>query len=160
MVAFVGLEVVSPLSPFMWGWALVGVEPFLASEVVLSPVVSLHVALKSSCPVDSGCLRLFLFMSGWVLVGVVAFLGSEVVLSLFVLCCVRVVSGCLPLSPFMWGWVLVGVVAFLASEVAFRCHLSWFMWGWVLVGVVAFLGLFRCLPSCGSPVVSGCWLVW
>ena len=27
------------LSPFMWGWVLVGVVAFLASEVVLSPVV-------------------------------------------------------------------------------------------------------------------------
>ena len=57
---------------------LVGVVGFLASEVVLSPVVS-------------GCLP---SCGGWVLVGVVGFLGSEVVLS-------PVVSHCL--SVFMWG---------------------------------------------------------
>ena len=28
------------LSPFMWGWVVVGVVAFLASEVVLSPLVS------------------------------------------------------------------------------------------------------------------------
>ena len=88
---------------------LVGVVGFLGSEVVLSPVVSLHVgggcwlvwsaswALKWSClplsPIVSGCLP---SCKGWVLVGVVGFLGSEVVLS-------PVVSHCLWLSPFMWG---------------------------------------------------------
>ena len=62
---------------------LVGVVGFLASEVVLSPVVS-------------GCLPSY---GGWVLVGVVGFLGSEVVLS-------PVVSGCFPSCG---GWVLVDV---------------------------------------------------
>ena len=55
---------------------LVRVVAFLASKVVLFPVVSLHVgwALKLSC------LPLSLVVSlcvGWVLVGVVAFLASE-----------------------------------------------------------------------------------
>ena len=145
---------------------LVGVVGFLGSEVVLSPVVSLHVgvvvslhvgvgcwlvwsaswALKWSClplsPIVSGCLP---SCGGWVLVGVVGFLGSEVVLS-------PVVSGCLPSCG---GWVLVGVVGFLGSEVVLSPVVSlhvgvgcWLVWSasWALK--------WSCLPL--SPIVSGC----
>ena len=137
---------------------LVGVVGFLGSEVVLPPVVSLHVgggcwlvwsaswALKWSClplsPIVSGCLPSF---GGWVLVGVVGFLGSEVVLS-------PVVSGCLPSCG---GRVLVGVVGFLGSEVVLSPVVSGCLpscGGWVLVGVAAILGSEVVL----SPVVSGC----
>ena len=134
---------------------LVGVVGFLGSEVVLSPVVSLHVgggcwlvwsaswALKWSClPLSPGCLPSF---GGWVLVGVVGFLGSEVVLS-------PVVSGCLPSCG---GRVLVGVVGFLGCCLG----LSPFMWGvgvgWCGRHLRLWSGLVsRCLRL--SPVVSGC----
>ena len=171
----------SPLSPFMWGWVLVGVAAILGSAVVLSPVVS-------------GCLP---SCGGWVLVGVVGFLGSEVVLS-------PVVSGCLPSCG---GWELVGVVGFLGPEVVLSpvvsrclplspvvslhvgggCWLVWsaswalkwsclplspvvshclrlcpFMWGWVLVGVAAILGSeVSCLPlSRLSPFMWGVGVGW
>ena len=68
---------------------LVGVVGFLGSEVVLSPVVSLHVG--------GGCW--LVWWASWALQWSclpLSFLGSEVVLS-------PVVSRCLRLSPFMWG---------------------------------------------------------
>ena len=85
----------------MWGWVLVGVVAFLASEVVLSPVVFLHV--------------------GWVLDGVVAFLGSQIVLF-------PVVSGCLPSCGMGVGWC--GSLPGLSSRLVSRClWLSPFVWG-------------------------------
>ena len=88
---------------------LVGVVGFLASEVVLSPVVS-------------GCLRLFPFMwgvgVGWC--GRLLGLRSGLCLPLS-----PVVSGCLPSCG---GWVLVGVAAILGPEVVLSPVVS-FMWG-------------------------------
>ena len=137
----------------MWGWVLVRVVAFLASEVVLSPVVS---GCLPSCGMGVGwCGHV-----GWALVGVVAFLGSQVVLS----------PRCLWLS-----WPLKWLVSGCLPSYGGGC---WFVWysevvlspvvslhvGWVLVGVVAFLGSQVVL----SPVVSGClcvgvgvgWLKW
>ena len=85
----------------MWGWVLVRVVAFLASEVVLSPVVSLHV--------------------GWVLVGVVAFLGSQVVLS-------RMVSGCLPLCGGRC-WLAQVVLSPVVSGLPSCGDGCWFVWG-------------------------------
>ena len=152
---------------------LVGVAAILGSEVVLSPVVSLHVGggcwlvwsaswvLKWSClplsPLVSGCLP---SCGGWVLVGVAAILGSEVVLS-------PVVSGCLPSCG---GWVLVGVVGFLGSEVVLspvvsrRLRLSPFMWGGgCCLVLVAFLGsqvVLSLVVSCCLPLCVGVGVGW
>ena len=79
----------------MWGWVLVRVVAFLASEVVLSPVVPLHVGMGvgscGSLPALSSRLvsRCLPSCGMGVVLGVVAFLASRVVLS-------SVVSGCLP----------------------------------------------------------------
>ena len=97
------------------GMVLVRVVAFLASEVVLSLVVSgcvpscgMGVGWCGSLPLKSSCLPLSRLMGG---LGVGSCGSPEVVLSpLF-----------LPVSPFMWGRVLVGVVASLGSDVV--CHL-------------------------------------
>ena len=90
---------------------LVGVVGFLGSEVVLSPVVSLHVgwvALKWSCLALSPVVSLHVGGGCW-LVWSASWALKWSCLPLF-----PIVSGCLPSCG---GWVLVGVVGLPFSPV-------------------------------------------